>query len=98
MNLGDNRGFDPVTGPENSRVAVVVDYENGIIVTRQNPSVNATTGEILAGHPDVTATQKSDGSVLLHYNTADPHAFGGEGVSKGIPISVNGTLGIRTDG
>ena len=32
MNLGDNRGFDPSLGPENSRVAVVVDYENGIIV------------------------------------------------------------------
>jgi hypothetical protein len=95
MNLGDNRGFSPTAGPESSRVAVVVDYENGIIVTRQNPSVNATNGEILTGHPDVTATQQSNGSVLLHYNTADPHAFGGEGVSKGVPISVNGTLGIQ---
>ena len=95
MNLGDNRGFDPSLGPENSRVAVVVDYENGIIVTRQNPSVNASTGEVQAGIPEISATQKSDGSVLIKYNTADPFALGGEGLSKGIPISVNGTLGIQ---
>ena len=45
-NMGDNRGFDPSLAPENSRVAVVVDHENGLIVTRQNPSVNATTGTL----------------------------------------------------
>lgn len=95
MNLGDNRGFDPTAGPENSRVSVVVDYENGIIVARQNPSVNATTGEVQAGHPDISATQKGDGSVLLRYNAADPFALGGEGVGKGVPISVNGTLAVQ---
>ena len=84
MNMGDNRGFDPSLGPENSRVAVVVDYENGLIVTRQNPSVNATTGEVQAGVPVISATQKGDGSVLLRYNTADPFALGGEDLSKGI--------------
>jgi hypothetical protein len=95
MNTGDNRGFDPTIGPENSRVAVVVDYDNGIIVTRQNPSVNASTGEVMAGHPEITATQKGDGSVLIHYNTADPFALGGETMGKGVPISVNGDLGIQ---
>lgn len=94
-NLGDNRGFDPSAGPENSRVAVVVDYENGIIVTRQNPSVNATTGEVQAGVPEISATQQSNGAVLIKYNTADPFALGGEDLSKGIPISVNGTLALE---
>ena len=37
-NLGDNRGFDPYIGPEESRVTIYTDFENGIIVARQNPS------------------------------------------------------------
>jgi hypothetical protein len=40
-NLGDNRGFDPSVVPEEARVAIYTDFENGIIVARQNPSVNA---------------------------------------------------------
>lgn len=95
MNLGDNRGFSPTAGPEDTRVAVVVDYENGIIVARQNPSVNADTGEVQVGHPDVSAIQQSNGSVLLEYNAADPFSPGGEGPAKAIPFSVNGTLAIE---
>lgn len=95
MNLGDNRGFSPTAGPEDTRVAVVVDYENGIIVARQNPSVNADTGEVSVGHPDVSAVQQSNGSVLLNYNAADPFSPGGEAPAKAIPFSVNGTLGIE---
>ena len=94
MNLGDNRGFSPTAGTGEFAVAVVVDYETHHRDAAE-PVVNATNGEILTGHPDVTATQQSNCLVLLHYNTADRHAFGGEGVSKGVPISVNGTLGIQ---
>lgn len=93
-NLGDNRGFSPTVGPEASRVSILVDYENGIIVARQNPSVDATTGQIQAGTPTVSAVQRSDGGILLHYNAADPFSPGGQDVAKSIPFSVNGELAI----
>jgi hypothetical protein len=93
-NLGDNRGFSSTAGPEQSRVSIYTDFENGVIVARQNPSVNADTGEIRAGTPSISALQQPDGSVLIHYNAADPFSPGGQDLAKGIPISVNGTLGI----
>jgi hypothetical protein len=94
-NLGDNRGFSPTAGPEESRVSIYVDYENGIIVARQNPSVEADSGRIRAGRPSVSAVQKSDGSVLLRYNTADPFSPGGEALAKSAEVSVNGTIAIE---
>ena len=93
-NLGDNRGFSPTAGPEASRVAIYTDFDNGIIVARQNPSINADTGQVRAGTPSVGAVQTSDGGVLIQYNAADPFSPGGEGLAKGTGISVNGTLGI----
>ncbi|WP_233209098.1 hypothetical protein [Mycobacterium sp. ENV421] len=93
-NVGDNRGFSPYIGPEESRVAIYTDFENGIIVARQNPSVNADTGQVRTGTPDVSAIQQSNGAVLLRYNAADPFSPGGEAPAKAIPFSVNGTLGI----
>lgn len=93
-NMGDNRGFSPTAGPEASRVSILVDYDNGIIVARQNPSVNASTGEIRPGTPSISATQQSNGSVLIHYSAADPFSPGGEGIAKLIPFDVNGTLAV----
>ncbi|SBS75325.1 conserved hypothetical protein [uncultured Mycobacterium sp.] len=93
-NLGDNRGFDPSVVPEESRVAIYTDFENGIIVARQNPSANADTGQVRAGTPDISAVQQTSGAVLLRYNAADPFSPGGEKPAKAIPFSVNGTLGI----
>ena len=94
-NLGDNRGFSPTARPEESRVSIYVDYENGIIVARQSPSVEANSGRIRAGTPSVSAVQKSDGSVLLRYNTADPFSPGGEALAKSLEASVNGTIAIE---
>ncbi len=93
-NLGDNRGFDPYAGPEDSRVSIYTDFDNGIIVARQNPSVNADTGQVKTGTPDISAVQQANGAVLLHYNAADPFSPGGQGLAKAIPFSVNGSLGI----
>jgi hypothetical protein len=93
-NLGDNRGFDPSVVPEDARVAIYTDFDNGIIVARQNPSVNADTRQARPGTPDVSAVQQSNGAVLLRYNAADPFSPGGEGPAKAIPFSVNGTLAI----
>ncbi|GAY14237.1 hypothetical protein [Mycobacterium sp. shizuoka-1] len=96
-NLGDNRGFDPSVVPEASRVSIYTDFENGIIVARQNPSVNADTGQVRAGTPNISAVQQANGAVLLRYNAADPFSPGGERVAKAVPFSVNGTLGIRPE-
>jgi hypothetical protein len=93
-NLGDDRGFSPTAGPEDSRVTIYTDFENGIVVARQNPSVNADTGQVRAGSPSIEAVQQSNGSVLIHYNAADPFSPGGETPAKVSTISVNGTLGI----
>lgn len=93
-NLGDNRGFSPAAGPEASRVAIYTDFENGVIVARQNPSINADTGQVRPGTPSIGAVQTSDGGVLIQYNAADPFSPGGESLAKGSGISVNGTLGI----
>lgn len=95
MNVGDNRGFSPTAGPEDTRVALVVDYDNGIVIARQNPSVNADTGEVRTGTPSIGAVQQGDGSVLIDYNAADPFSPGGEEIAKGAQISVNGRIGIE---
>ncbi|KZS85993.1 MULTISPECIES: putative alpha/beta hydrolase [Mycobacterium] len=94
-NLGDNRGFSSTAGPEASRVSIYVDYENGIIVARQNPSVDAKTGQIRAGTPTISAVQKSDGGVLVKYSAADPFSPGGEGLAKATSFDVNGTIAIQ---
>lgn len=93
-NLGDNRGFSPTAGPESARVAIYTDFDNGIVVARQNPSINADTGQVRTGTPSIGAVQASGGGVLIQYNAADPFSPGGESLAKGSGISVNGTLGI----
>ncbi len=99
-NLGDDRGFSATAGPEESRVAIYLDYENGIIVARQNPSVDEKAGQIQAGTPTISAVQQSNGSVLVKYTAADPFSPGGEGLAKKTPLNVNGTIAIKptTDG
>jgi hypothetical protein len=94
-NLGDKRGFSPTAGPESSRVAITVDYENGIIVTRQNPSVDAKTGQIRTGTPAVSAVQKGNGAVLVKYSAADPMSPGGEALAKATTFDVNGAIAIE---
>lgn len=41
--LGNNRTADPNFDPEHTKVTTYVDYENGIVVMRQNPSARTTT-------------------------------------------------------
>lgn len=94
-NLGDNRGFSPTAGPEESRVSIYVDYENGVIVARQNPSVDEVTRKVRVGTPSISAVQKSNGAVLIKYSAADPFSPGGENLAKSIPFDVNGSLAIQ---
>ncbi|OHV05314.1 hypothetical protein [Mycobacterium talmoniae] len=93
-NAGDNRGFDPAAGPERARVSVDVDYENGLVVVRQNPSVNLTTGQVRAGTPTVKVAQRRDGSVYLRYQAADPFSPGGETLAKNT-LCVQGELVVQ---
>jgi uncharacterized protein YukE len=69
--LGDNRTDNPHFDPENSRVTVYVDYENGIVVMRQNPSVDEN-GTVGVGEPQGEVWQNSDGSVRLSYEATNP--------------------------
>ena len=70
---GDGREFDPSFSPEDTRVTYLIDYENGIIVARQNPSAD-TRGQVTTGTPNVSAAQLPDGTVLINYDAADPLA------------------------
>ena len=72
-----------------------VDYANGVIVTRQNPSVDTTTGEARTGTPTVAATQRPDGTVYVSYEAVEPFSPGGETLGKLSPWSVNGNIVIQ---
>jgi len=94
-NLGDNRGFSSTAGPEDSRVSIYVDYENGIIVARQNPSIDEKTGQIRVGTPSISAVQQSNGAVLIKYSAADPFSPGGQDLAKASSFDVNGSIAIE---
>ncbi|MCK8671836.1 hypothetical protein M1M07_12000 [Rhodococcus sp. HM1] len=68
--LGDDRDEDPTFDPERTRVSLYVDYENGVVIARQNPSVGVT-GEVEVGAPAVNVQQLSDGSVRLVYEATN---------------------------
>lgn len=97
-NLGDNRGFDPNAGPEDARVTIYTDYDNGLVVARQNPSVMemASGGfKRAAGTPDIQVSQNPNGSVLINYRAADPFSPGGQDIAKATPWNVNGSIVIK---
>jgi len=96
VNLGDNRGASKSATAEESRVAIFVDYENGLIVGRQNPSVE-TSGydETEAGTPEITARQGEDGSVRLEYMASDPFQ---PKPANMLDIGVKGDLTIEPRG
>lgn len=85
-NLGDNRGFDANFAPENTRVSYFIDYENGVIAARQNPSCD-DKGNVKTGTPSVKASQLSDGTVAIAYDGWDPLAPPGP---EKVGWSVNG--------
>ncbi|MBJ7291331.1 hypothetical protein [Williamsia sp.] len=98
-NLGDDRGPDANASAEHSRVSVYVDYERGIVVARQNPTVVkgppldlGTDHAPRAGTPEVSALQSEDGSVRIKYFGSD--AFQPEVATAG-KIGVAGDLTIQ---
>lgn len=94
-NAGDNRGFNPTAMPDRSRVTFLVDYENGVVVARQNPSVKLETGEARAGTPEVSVGQESNGNVHINFNAADPYTPVLQENTKALGVSVDGDLYLQ---
>ncbi len=93
-NVGDNRRFDASATPEQSRVALLVDYENGLVLARQNPSVDLFREQVRVGTPTVRVTQRRDESVFIRYAAADPFSPGGEDLAKA-SVAVRGELVVQ---
>lgn len=94
-NLGDNRGFNPNAGPEDSRVVLFVDYDNGLVIARQNPSVDTSGNGVKVGTPQINVSQNPNGSVKIDYKAVDPFSPGGEDIAMSSPWTVNGELVIK---
>ncbi|MCR5979713.1 hypothetical protein GDN83_18545 [Gordonia jinghuaiqii] len=100
-NLGDDRGFDSNFAPEDNRVSYFIDYESGVVVARQNPSVDER-GHVKTGTPMVRACQLPDGTVAINYEGADPLALSGTDKAgwsvRGQTIVTPGPDGARVSG
>jgi hypothetical protein len=70
---GNDRGFEINFDPQNAKGAFVIDYENGFVIYRQNPTVD-TSGFKTIGDPDVRVDQASNGTVRLDYESPNPSA------------------------
>lgn len=70
FDLGDNRTFDPNFDPEQTRVALYIDYETGLVIVRQNPSVS-TDGVVKVGFPTIKVQQQADGRIRLTYDASN---------------------------
>ena len=98
--LGNNRGPSAQFDPEDTKVTTYIDYENGIVVLRQNPSVEQTStggpGPVKVGTPKGSVTQLADGSVRIKYDAGNPFApsitADPNGPFAGHTVTVNGDL------
>lgn len=98
--MGNNRRANANFDPEDTKVTTYIDYENGIVVLRQNPSVEETPtggpGEVRVGVPKGNVSQLSNGSVRVKYDAGNPFAPGftadPNGPLEGHTITVNGDL------
>ncbi|WP_240563001.1 hypothetical protein [Mycobacterium sp. IS-2888] len=98
--LGNNRGPNSHFDPEDTKVTTYIDYENGVVVLRQNPSVEETSagtpGQVKVGTPHGSVTQLTDGSVRVKYDAGNPFApsitADPNGPFAGHTVTVNGDL------
>jgi len=111
--FGNTRVADPGFDPADTKVTTYIDYENGLVVMRQNPSVELAPdggpGQVKVGVPDAEVQQTSDGAVRIKYEAANPFA---PGIAQdppwpleNNPWTVNGDLvftptaeGVKVDG
>jgi hypothetical protein len=98
--LGNNRGANANFDPEDTKVTTFIDYENGVVVLRQNPSVEENStggpGQVKVGIPKGSVTQLPDGSVRIKYDAGNPFAPGitsdPNGPFADHTVTVNGDL------
>lgn len=91
--LGDNRQFNPHASPESNRATIYIDYDSGLIVARQNPSVG-TDGDVEVGKPVVSASESENGQLNIKYKFTNPSAPGGERGADIIRETVRGAVAI----
>lgn len=98
-NLGDNRGPSATADPQASRVSVLVDYDHGVIVVRQNPTVNVDgqRGGAAVATPDVHVVQAPDGRMTIDYNANDAYE-NPLGTAAGVTVNGRVTLSPEADG
>lgn len=92
---GDNRGFDVNAKPEQARGNLLIDYENGLVVARDNPSVSVESGNVAVHKPDVTVVQGSGGAVNVKWDMADGFVPGGAVAGKLTAHSVAGEMVVK---
>lgn len=98
--LGNNRVANAHFDPEDTKVTTYIDCENGIVVLRQNPSVEENStggpGAVKVGTPKGSVTQIPDGSVRIKYDAGNPFApritADPNGPFAGHTVTVNGDL------
>lgn len=97
---GNDRGSNTYFDPEDTKVTTYIDYENGIVVMRQNPSVmlnpDGSPGEVRVAAPIGSVKQLEDGSVRIKYDAGNPFAPGiatdPSGPMVDHTVTVNGDL------
>ncbi|WP_409436359.1 DUF4226 domain-containing protein [Mycobacterium sp. SMC-14] len=98
--FGNDRGPNARFDPEDTKVTTYIDYENGVVVMRQNPSVELNgsggPGRVAVGVPQGSIAQAADGSVRIKYDAGNPLVPGfttdAHGPLRDNRLSVNGDL------
>ena len=98
-NFGDNRGPSAAADPEASRVSLFVDYDHGVVVVRQNPTVNVDgqRGGAAADVPKIHMVQAPDGRMTIDYNANDAYE-NPIGTAAGVTVNGRITLSPQADG
>lgn len=110
---GNDRGSNSSFDPEDTKVTTYIDYDNGVVVMRQNPSVELNADDsparVQVGIPQGSVMQAPDGSVRIKYDAGNPLAPSATTDPRGPfgshRLSVNGDLvftpgpgGVHVDG
>lgn len=74
-NFGDNRLPSAFADMDGSRVTMMLDYDNGVIVARQNPTVavDGQRGGARAAVPKVDVLEAPDGRITVDYHAHDAY-------------------------
>lgn len=110
---GNGRGPDTRFDPEDTKVTTYIDYDNGIVVMRQNPSIelskDGSPKRVSVGAPQGSVMQAPEGAVRIKYDAGNPLVpaltTDPNGPLNDHRLSVNGDLvftpgpsGLRVDG